>query len=66
MYRALATLYRLALHPGTLSPRSSSSGHAPLSPLFMRAGPSRALFLPGGLLAPTDVPVYLNGSLAGE
>ena len=30
------------------------------------AGPSRALFLPGGLLDPSDVPSYLNGSLAGE
>ena len=30
------------------------------------AGPSRALFLPGGLLDPSDVPSYLNGTLAGE
>jgi hypothetical protein len=30
------------------------------------AGPSRLLFLPGGLLEPTDVPAYLNGSLPGE
>ena len=30
------------------------------------AGPSRLLFLPGGLLEPTDVPSYLNGTLAGE
>jgi len=29
-------------------------------------GPSRVLFLPGGLLEPTDVPSYLNGSLAGD
>eukprot|EP00873_Tetraselmis_striata_P004263 jgi/Tetstr1/424527/TSEL_015055.t1 len=29
-------------------------------------GPSRALFLPGGLLDPTDVPAYLNGELAGD
>ena len=30
------------------------------------AGPDRALFLPGGLLDRSDVPAYLNGSLAGE
>jgi light-harvesting complex II chlorophyll a/b binding protein 5 len=30
------------------------------------AGPSRLLFLPGGLLEPTDVPAYLNGSLPGD
>lgn len=29
-------------------------------------GPDRALFLPGGLLDPADVPSYLNGSLAGD
>jgi len=29
-------------------------------------GPSRALYLPGGLLDPTDVPSYLNGDLAGD
>ncbi|CAL8463008.1 g2542 [Coccomyxa elongata] len=29
-------------------------------------GPSRALFLPGGLLDPSDVPTYLNGTLAGD
>ncbi|CAL5223250.1 g5732 [Coccomyxa viridis] len=29
-------------------------------------GPSRALFLPGGLLDPSDVPSYLNGTLAGD
>ena len=37
-----------------------------LRPIPLMTGPSRALFLPGGLLAPNDVPVYLNGSLAGE
>ncbi len=30
------------------------------------AGPSRALYLPRGLLDPQDIPSYLNGSLAGE
>ncbi len=43
---------------------------SPLSNWLMRrgrlAGPSRALFLPGGLLDPSDVPSYLNGTLAGE
>jgi len=29
-------------------------------------GPSRNLFLPGGLLDPSDVPAYLNGELAGD
>uniref|UniRef100_A0A0D6R0F2 Chlorophyll a-b binding protein, chloroplastic n=1 Tax=Araucaria cunninghamii TaxID=56994 RepID=A0A0D6R0F2_ARACU len=29
-------------------------------------GPDRALFLPGGLLDPADVPSYLNGQLAGD
>jgi len=29
-------------------------------------GPSRNLFLPGGLLDPADVPAYLNGELAGD
>jgi light-harvesting complex II chlorophyll a/b binding protein 5 len=29
-------------------------------------GPSRVLFLPGGLLDGEDVPTYLNGSLAGD
>lgn len=31
-----------------------------------RPGPSRALYLPRGLLDPQDIPSYLNGSLAGE
>ena len=43
---------------------------SPVSKGLMRrgrlAGPSRALFLPGGLLDPSDVPSYLNGTLAGE
>lgn len=30
------------------------------------AGPDRALFLPGGLLDRTDLPDYLDGTLAGE
>jgi len=29
-------------------------------------GPDRALFLPSGLLDPSDVPAYLNGELAGD
>eukprot|EP00976_Prorocentrum_cordatum_P083300 1185177-Prorocentrum_minimum.AAC.5 len=29
-------------------------------------GPDRKLYLPGGLLAPEDVPTYLNGELAGD
>eukprot|EP00208_Stichococcus_sp_RCC1054_P006170 CAMPEP_0206137484 /NCGR_PEP_ID=MMETSP1473-20131121/2604_1 /ASSEMBLY_ACC=CAM_ASM_001109 /TAXON_ID=1461547 /ORGANISM="Stichococcus sp, Strain RCC1054" /LENGTH=413 /DNA_ID=CAMNT_0053530601 /DNA_START=60 /DNA_END=1301 /DNA_ORIENTATION=- len=29
-------------------------------------GPSRALYLPRGLLDPADIPSYLNGSLAGD
>ncbi|KAK9829526.1 hypothetical protein WJX72_006332 [[Myrmecia] bisecta] len=29
-------------------------------------GPSRALYLPGGLLEDADVPSYLNGQLAGD
>jgi light-harvesting complex II chlorophyll a/b binding protein 5 len=29
-------------------------------------GPSRALYLPGGLLEDSDVPSYLNGQLAGD
>jgi len=29
-------------------------------------GPNRALFLPGGLLDPKDVPPYLTGELAGD
>jgi light-harvesting complex II chlorophyll a/b binding protein 5 len=29
-------------------------------------GPSRALYLPRGLLDPQDIPSYLNGSLAGD
>lgn len=31
-----------------------------------RYGPDRKLFLPGGLLDPSEVPEYLNGTLAGE
>ena len=34
--------------------------------LHCAAGPSRALYLPTGLLDPQDIPGYLNGSLAGE
>lgn len=34
--------------------------------VYIAAGPSRALFLPSGLLDPSDVPSYLNGTLAGE
>ena len=30
------------------------------------AGPDRDLFLPSGLLDPSDVPAYLNGELPGE
>ena len=30
------------------------------------SGPDRLLFLPGGLLDPSEVPAYLNGTLAGE
>lgn len=30
------------------------------------AGPSRALFLPRGLLDEAEIPGYLNGQLAGE
>ena len=29
-------------------------------------GPDRKLFLPGGLLDPSEVPAYLNGTLPGE
>lgn len=29
-------------------------------------GPNRALYLPGGLLDPTDLPAYLTGELAGD
>ena len=29
-------------------------------------GPDRKLYLPSGLLDPSDVPAYLNGTLAGE
>lgn len=29
-------------------------------------GPSRALYLPGGLLDPSEVPAYLNGELPGD
>ncbi len=34
--------------------------------LMANAGPSRALYLPSGLLDPADVPSYLNGTLPGE
>ena len=50
--------------PHVLGPSAASLLSLRASPLI--AGPSRALFLPGGLLAPNDVPAYLNGSLAGE
>lgn len=33
---------------------------------FLQTGPSRALYLPRGLLDPQDIPSYLNGNLAGE
>ena len=29
-------------------------------------GPDRKLYLPGGLLDPSEVPAYLNGTLPGE
>ena len=45
---------------------SCNSATCHLSWTWMAAGPDRALFLPGGLLDPADVPSYLNGSLAGE
>ena len=32
----------------------------------MFAGPSRSLFLPGGLLDRSEVPDYLNGTLPGD
>lgn len=34
--------------------------------VISRYGPDRALFLPGGLYDPSEVPDYLNGTLAGE
>ena len=39
-----------------------------LSPLSHRprTGPDRKLYLPGGLLDPSEVPAYLNGTLPGE
>lgn len=43
-----------------------SSQSDPRSRPRLRYGPDRALFLPGGLLAPEDVPEYLNGEFAGE
>lgn len=42
-------------------------GSHPLAPLgLLITGPDRALFLPGGLLAREDVPLYLDGTLPGE
>jgi len=38
----------------------------PQSDLNKWYGPNRALFLPQGLLDPTDVPFYLTGELAGD
>jgi hypothetical protein len=37
-----------------------------LCAMHMNVGPDRALFLPSGLLDPSDVPSYLNGELPGE
>jgi hypothetical protein len=34
--------------------------------LARRYGPDRKLFLPGGLLDRSEVPAYLNGTLAGD
>lgn len=41
-------------------------GEGGASDLTKWYGPDRALFLPGGLLDPSDLPTYLNGELAGD
>ena len=56
---------------GVPSPRPPPPRPAPAAPTLSPpstslTGPDRKLFLPGGLLDPTDVPAYLNGTLAGE
>jgi hypothetical protein len=43
-----------------------SSAHLLSSPLPSHTGPDRKLYLPGGLLDPSEVPAYLNGTLPGE
>ncbi len=45
---------------------TSRSPFCPPPPLAPHAGPDRDLFLPSGLLDPSDVPAYLNGELPGE
>jgi light-harvesting complex II chlorophyll a/b binding protein 5 len=46
--------------------RQASRAISPGSGLDQWYGPSRALYLPRGLLDPQDIPSYLNGSLAGD
>jgi hypothetical protein len=50
---------------GVAPARSRSRMPAPYS-LKQKTGPDRKLYLPGGLLDPSEVPAYLNGTLPGE
>ena len=52
--------------PAAAAAAAASPAPTRRPPFTSLTGPDRKLFLPSGLLDPTDVPAYLNGTLAGE